>query len=237
MDKVKTCSIENCGKPARKMGWCYTHYSRWYKFRDPMAITQPKQLNPELPICTVDGCGKRQQAFGLCCAHYTRKRRHGDAFGGRTARGEPMEWINSHLSHDGDECLIWPYALARGYGVLVVDGRMRVASNYMCELLHGPAPEGQEDAAHSCGKGNKGCVNPRHLRWASRSDNCNEKLAHGTMTIGEQSHMAKMTEKQVRDIRALRAKGVPVGELAAKFSMSRAGIYLILNKTNWRWVA
>lgn len=30
-----TCAVEGCDKGARRRGWCYTHYSRWYKHGDP----------------------------------------------------------------------------------------------------------------------------------------------------------------------------------------------------------
>lgn len=235
--KNTTCSIADCDKPAKQRGWCWAHYSRWHRHGDPLVASRPTPLKPASPNCTIAGCDKPHFAFGLCSAHYTRRRRHGHALGGRTSQGEPLDWLHAHQHHEGNECLIWPYARARGYGVVTIDGRQLVASNYMCELVNGPAPPGQEDAAHSCGKGGSGCVNPKHLRWASRVDNCNEKLVHGTMAIGEKSPMAKITERQVHEIREMKASGVHVDVIAEKYSMSRAGIYLIVNRTNWRWVA
>lgn len=32
----KTCSIDGCGKPKRKRGWCQAHYMRWYHHGDPL---------------------------------------------------------------------------------------------------------------------------------------------------------------------------------------------------------
>ena len=32
----RTCSIEGCGSPAQKRGWCGKHYQRWAKHGDPL---------------------------------------------------------------------------------------------------------------------------------------------------------------------------------------------------------
>lgn len=33
----------------------------------------------------------------------------------------------------------------------------------MCELVYGKPPMPKHQAAHNCGKGNLGCINPKHL--------------------------------------------------------------------------
>jgi hypothetical protein len=57
---------------------------------------------------------------------------------------------------------------------------VRRAHRVMCEIAHGPKPAPGFVAAHTCGKGREGCVNPRHLRWASQKENMADKLLHGT---------------------------------------------------------
>ena len=35
----RTCSIPDCGKPARTRTWCEMHYYRWYRHGDPLIAT------------------------------------------------------------------------------------------------------------------------------------------------------------------------------------------------------
>lgn len=95
-------------------------------------------------------------------------------------RGRSYQWLVEHKSHDGDECLIWPFARdGTKRGKLGHNGVMHYAHRIMCELVNGPCPPGME-CAHSCGNGHLACVNPKHLRWATRSENQRERRKHGT---------------------------------------------------------
>lgn len=85
-----------------------------------------------------------------------------------TVHVSPLQWLHDHVDHEGDDCLLWPFTKnARGYGT-VTYARGYTAAAAMCELAHGNRPEGKQ-SAHSCGV--RLCVNPRHLRWATRSEN------------------------------------------------------------------
>lgn len=45
MAALRLCSIPDCGKPARKRGWCQAHYMRWYNNGSPTAgKTSPGEL-------------------------------------------------------------------------------------------------------------------------------------------------------------------------------------------------
>ena len=83
----------------------------------------------------------------------------------------------------GDECLHWPFSrLPAGYGI--VGGRAvgrQYAHSLACTWAHGPRPEGKQ-AAHSCGKAS--CFNPKHLRWATVTENHADKVLHGTSGRG-----------------------------------------------------
>ena len=90
-----------------------------------------------------------------------------------------IQWLYDHVSFDGDECLTWPFTLVSGYaGTVLVNGRHQRACRVMCELAHGPAPESKRETAHSCGKGDEACINPKHLRWATHAENGADRKLH-----------------------------------------------------------
>lgn len=189
-------------------------------------------------ICSIDGCDKTVKARGWCGKHYHRWARHGDPLGGITAKGDPLRFANSiDAATCGDDCIQWPYAtLPNGYGHLWVDGVDTVASRYVCERAHGPAPTLEHEAAHSCGKGHEGCINPNHLGWKTRSENQADKLTHGTHNRGENCPTVKLTESQVKEILALKGKmlGREVGE---KYGVTRWTIFSIWSGKIWGWLS
>src|SRR4051812_5100930 len=95
-------------------------------------------------------------------------------------KGEAVAWLREHALYCGDDCLIWPFSRARGYGNFGYLGKNIYAHRFMCELIHGPAPTPDHHAAHSCGNGHKACVNPMHITWKTSSENMRDKELHGT---------------------------------------------------------
>lgn len=147
-------------------------------------------------------------------------------------RGSVMQWLRDNFGHDGDDCLIWPFARHP-------DGRAHMngakPSRVMCELAHGYAPTRQHEAAHSCGNGHGGCVNPKHLRWATPIENAADKRAHGTVIEGEAHYHSKLTEPAVRQIRQM-AQAMPQKELCHVFGVNANTISKIVNRKSWKHV-
>jgi hypothetical protein len=185
--------------------------------------------------CQIDACNRPRYARGWCKRHYARWQRYGDAaFRPRRsfAPGRLMIWIRDRaLLYSGDECLRWPFKSKdrHGYGCLQYEGRLTGAHRVVCELAHGKAPTGRHYAAHSCGNGHLGCVNPRHLRWATPTENHADTLIHGR-------RHSKLTLEQVQEIRALRGK-IPHREIAAKFDISISNVASIYRGATWAWSA
>lgn len=199
MASPRICSVEGCGKPAGKSGWCKPHYMRWWHTGDIQA-TRPFRHLPR--------------------------------------DGEPEQFLKEvALSYQGDDCLLWPYSKANyGYGEVRFGGRKgrkRLVHRVICELTRGPPPSGKNDAAHSCG--NRLCCNPRHLRWASRTENVADSRLHGTISRGERNGHARVTESDVRLIRALRGKATQQ-EIAKRFGVSRAAVSAIQRRSSWAWL-
>jgi len=182
-------------------------------------------------LCSIAGCGKRRYAKELCHAHYTRLRRHGCATEGGTAFGDPLRWLHAHVDYRDRDCLPWPFARSQnGYANLAEDGRQRSAAARMCELAHGPRPSPYHQAAHSCGQGHKACMNPAHLRWATSSENHNDKHAHGTMLTGERHPGHVLAAAQVLEIRH---SAEPQRDTAKKFGISQSTVSLIRRRKIW----
>lgn len=188
------------------------------------------------PLCSILGCDKPAYSKGWCQRHYYRSIRHGSPLGGRPAPGEPKKWLMSlAFKVDDDHCIPWPYAIgSSGYGVFVEAGTQLNAHRYICEAAHGAPPQGDIHAAHSCGI--RTCVNPNHLRWASRSENENDKVAHGLSNRGERCGSAILTEDEVRDIRILLARGETQKIVGDMFGVSEGAINSIHRRQTWAWL-
>ncbi|MFN3836783.1 MAG: hypothetical protein ACK4MI_03625 [Brevundimonas sp.] len=189
-------------------------------------------------ICSVEGCCNRVHGAGLCNTHYKRLKKHGDTeTRQRAATGERRIWLEAHVGYEGDDCLPWPYSRYHtGYGQFTIsEGVNGTASRVMCELAHGAPPTLSHEAAHSCGNGHEGCVNPRHLRWATQSQNAADKVRHGTDARGEKQWMSKLTEADVRRIRSLNGKKSQAA-LAREYDVHPTTISDVMTGRRWGWL-
>lgn len=187
-----------------------------------------------MKACSIAGCGKPHFGRGWCSAHYQRWQSSGSPVGGGTSPGEPMRYLErSVLTYEGDDCLRWPYrSNSHGYGLITIDKKTRVVSRIVCEIIYGPPPDPAMDASHSCGRGHLRCVNKRHLSWKSKRDNQADRLIHGTALLGARNPAAKLSEEDVRQIRALRGI-VPQKELAHNFGVWQSHISAIQLGKKW----
>lgn len=135
-------------------------------------------------ICIIPNCNKTAARRGLCHMHHRRQRKGMDMSAPQmiASPGEPLAYLLALIGHVGDECVPWPFARSKaGYGNL---GGKTSAHRKMCMLAHGDPPSTAHDAAHSCGKGHLGCVNPNHVRWATKRENQLDRNRHGTTNRG-----------------------------------------------------
>lgn len=219
MAKHRICSVKGCGKKHYSRGWCQKHY---YSNRD-------------VPQCAIAGCGKRSLAKGWCGAHYARWLRHGSPTAGGAVFGAPEQFYQENvLTHDADGCLIWPYTRnSNGYAQLYRKGKHYLVSRLICEVMHGPPPSPEYEAAHNCGNGREGCVNRHHIVWKTRAENMADLEVHGTLIHGERCHFAKLREPDVRRIRALGGTMLQ-RDIAAIFGVSVGAIQAVLSGKSWR---
>jgi hypothetical protein len=138
-------------------------------------------------------------------------------------------WVRANFDfpHE-DNCLIWPFSRAGGGYVRIGKGNKIAVHRLMCEYKRGPAPSSQHQAAHSCGKGTSGCVNPNHLDWRTPSQNQFERYEHE----GRKPRF-RLTREQATQIRAL--KGIETTDtIAARFGISAPNVRQIQSGTTWQ---
>lgn len=156
----------------------------------------------------------------------------------KTPAGKPMLWLLEMSHYNGDDCPAWPYAKKKkGYGSIWHQGRTRVASRVLCEVVHGPAPSAQHEAAHSCGNGDKGCMNPSHLRWATPLENQADRVKDGTHNRGDARRAGtKLTVAQVVMARKEVGQGRSPYVVAERLGVKPATIYSLVKRQTWAWV-
>lgn len=186
------------------------------------------------PICSIDGCDKPTYRRDLCVKHTKRLIRNGHPLAGRTFEGEPERFMRDVAAkYAGDGCLPWPHRTnPQGYAQLT--GGANVC-RIICEAVNGPPPAPDYEAAHTCGHGADGCVNGKHLRWATRAENEADKVLHGTSNRGERCGSARLTREQVLEIRAL-AGTMFNRELADRYGVTETTVRDIRHRRRWAWL-
>lgn len=147
----------------------------------------------------------------------------------------------------GGECWLWLGRLNQhGYGVFNQwhNGKRvhtTVASRLMLQKELGRTLLPNEMACHKCD--NRQCVNPAHLFLGSASDNMRDAAEKGRThkwrgsRRGGNNPKAKLTERDVGEIKRLIRDGRKTSALAAQFGVGLTTICEIKSGRNWGHVA
>lgn len=134
-------------------------------------------------------------------------------------------------------CWIWHACKDKaGYGRILVDRVNEKATRVGWRLLCGPIPDGMK-VLHKCDV--KACVNPDHLYLGTSADNTRDLMAHGNpkwpeARYGEANPAAKLTQKQVGEIRDAIEGGHSQRSIAKRFGVSPETIRFIRLGKTWR---
>ena len=115
------------------------------------------------------------------------------------------QFVRDAATSETNQCILWPegWAAVDGYGKLKVGGQQWRAHRLALTLAKGPPPSPKHEAAHApliCRQ--PGCINPRHLDWKTRAENDADKCLDGTYLHGEDHPNARLSDDDVREIRA-----------------------------------
>lgn len=142
----------------------------------------------------------------------------------------------------------WPRN-RQGYGMKYVAGvGNRRAHRYAWEEAYGPIPAGMH-VCHSCD--NPPCINAAHLFLGTPADNMADRDAKGRTASGdrngsrcrpdrrprgEENARAKLSEDDVRRIRARAETGEPSSAIAPDYGMNPTTIRRIVSGRRWAHV-
>ena len=97
--------------------------------------------------------------------------------------------------------------------------------------FHGPRPAGL-NVRHLDGSRTNDA--PINLCWGTQAENIADKWRHGTAQIGERCSRHKLTEAQVREIRA--NPSFPSSHFALRFGVRRETIWNVRRRRSWAWM-
>jgi HNH endonuclease len=121
----------------------------------------------------------------------------------------------------------------RGYGTFWLRGTNVQAHRASWLIHHGEVPAGQH-VCHRCD--NRACVNPEHLFLGTAADNIADKCAKGRQAKGSDNGRAKLTERDVAEIRWRIRNGARDPQLAGAWGVSVSLIKQIRRRQVWRHV-
>jgi len=146
-----------------------------------------------------------------------------------------------------ETCWLWVGARDKdGYGRFWWNGRTGRAARFIFEWEYGPLPHGKVPC-HNCDTPR--CIRPTHLFAGTHGENIRDAVIKGRWPQGQHTRKArgskngngKLTEGQVRDIRARYQRGqapspspVSLRGLATEYGVSKYAIWSILKGFTWR---
>lgn len=158
-------------------------------------------------------------------------------------RSDPVERFWRYVRKT-DDCWEWTGCMKgpgrHQYGHMALSGYKRVTSHrFSWEIHFGPIPEGMF-VCHRCD--NPSCVRPDHLFLGTNSENMKDRWNKGryakvnVQNRGSKHGMSKLTEEQVTEIRRdyVPWKRNCVNDLAAKYGITRSGVYGVVRNINWK---
>ena len=143
-----------------------------------------------------------------------------ERFWSKVARGQPLA------------CWYWHgWVDSNGYARFDI-GRVSYKASRIAYFLLTGCDLGHQLACHTCD--DTECVNPHHIWPGDDAANAHDMALKGRATRGEKNPRYKLTELEVREIRASCDCG---RDLATQYNVSEATISMIRNIRTWKHVS
>lgn len=134
----------------------------------------------------------------------------------------------SNLGRVKSRFKILKLTMDRGY-LSVHVGRHRLVHQLVAEVWLGPRPEGMVVCHGPNGATDNSVEN---LSYKTQKENIADKHRDGTRQIGTRNPVSKLTEEQVREIRAI-GSSMKQRDLAATYGVSQRAVWQILHRLTW----
>ena len=112
--------------------------------------------------------------------------------------------------------------------------RTRMIHTLVLEAFVGPRPDNME-ACHGTGGRHDNSLG--NLRWGTKVENMADKHRDGTMPFGEINGNARLTTKEVLEIRNLAGEGRSFRSLAQQYEVTKRTISLVVRRKTWTHTA
>jgi HNH endonuclease len=191
---------------------------------------------PTLEMAPCVNCGKMFKPLWSRCGEgrmqYCSRKCYGEH------KAKPTEQRFWSYVKKTNVCWLWTGTPNQhGYGIINVGtkpGNVMIAHRFSWELHKSPVPDGLF-VLHHCD--NRMCVNPDHLFLGTIPDNNADKCQKGRQTKGEEQHLHKLTDEDVREIRQAYQPGVVrLRDLAEKYGVSESVISVVKDRKSWKHV-
>lgn len=158
---------------------------------------------------------------------------------------DPLKTLLERVRIEENGCWTYMgYVGTNGYGQIKAGGKRDLAHIMMWEVWNGQEVPAGLVVRHTCIK-NPACINPDHLIIGTPKQNVHDSIDQGTFVItrGEERPTAKLTEEDVKKIRALRGPsqstlecGYRFDDIGKMFNVSAALIWLVVKRKQWAHV-
>ena len=152
----------------------------------------------------------------------------------REDRARQRFWRRVRKDDSADSCWIWTGGRdADGYGVFYYNGRSRRAHRVAYEWEHGKF---EGELLHRCDT--PSCIRPSHVRPGTQAENLADARQKGRKDDrGSANSFAKLTDSEVREMRALYAGGGwTQHQLAARFGIHQTHVSDVVTGKRWSHV-
>ena len=138
--------------------------------------------------------------------------------------------FEDHISPEPNSgCWLWDgKGKADGYCQINISQRAQYIHRFAYERYCGPIPPGMF-VCHTCDV--RCCVNPDHLFLGSHADNMADMERKGRQSKGIKVHTARLTPKQVLEIRH---SAKATREVARQYGVAQSTVMDILRQRSWK---